>query len=109
MDLGASILLQIPEDSELVRRRGRWASHKVMDLSPRSGFKRALSKLSSPREGKHTPLCASLCQHSGYGPDVSPLAHSVLSLVLLCSLLASALRFTRKLPLAEVFEMARVE
>eukprot|EP00439_Symbiodinium_sp_Y106_P084816 s629_g26.t1 len=29
---GATHLLQISEDSELVRRRGRWASHKVMEI-----------------------------------------------------------------------------
>ena len=29
---GATFLLQASEDSELVRRRGRWASHKVMEI-----------------------------------------------------------------------------
>ncbi|CAE7255329.1 unnamed protein product [Symbiodinium sp. CCMP2592] len=29
---GATHLLQLTEDSELVRRRGRWASHKVMEI-----------------------------------------------------------------------------
>ena len=29
---GATFLLQATEDSELVRRRGRWASHKVMEI-----------------------------------------------------------------------------
>ena len=29
---GATHLLQISEDSELVRRRGRWASHRVMEI-----------------------------------------------------------------------------
>ncbi|CAE7518902.1 unnamed protein product [Symbiodinium sp. CCMP2592] len=29
---GATHLLQIAEDSELVRRRGRWVSHKVMEI-----------------------------------------------------------------------------
>ena len=29
---GATYLLQQTEDSELTRRRGRWASHKVMEI-----------------------------------------------------------------------------
>ena len=29
---GATFLLQCTEDSELVRRRGRWVSHKVMEI-----------------------------------------------------------------------------
>ena len=29
---GATHLLQLSEDSELVRRRGRWASHRVMEI-----------------------------------------------------------------------------
>ena len=29
---GAAFLLQCTEDSELVRRRGRWVSHKVMEI-----------------------------------------------------------------------------